>query len=87
MKLTREDTVDQQDFEVVARSMGQVIGETNAQVIALFRALFSTLMLRGQLSEEDVRVLIGTADAQLGPEISRAIIAGLQPSADEPRHS
>jgi hypothetical protein len=78
--------VDQQDFDVVARSMGQVIGETNAQVIALFRALFSTLMLRGQLSEDDVRALIETAAAQLGPDTSRAIIAGLQPSSDKPMH-
>ena len=78
--------MDQRDFEVVARSMGQVIGETNAQVIALFRALFSTLMLRGQLSEEEIRALIETADAQLGPSMSRSIIAGLQPSTDEPSH-
>ena len=78
--------MDQQDFDVVARSMGQVIGETNAQVIALFRALFSTLMLRGHLSEGDVQSLIDTAAAQLGPDASRAIIVGLQPSGDKPMH-
>ena len=78
--------MDEQDFEVVARSMGQVIGETNAQVIALFRALFSTLTLRGQLSEEDIGALIETADAQLVPSISRSIIAGLKPSNGEPSH-
>lgn len=78
--------VEKQDFEVVARAMGQVIGETNAQVIALFRALFSMLMLRGQLTEAEVREIIDTAAAQLGPEISRSIVEGLRAPNEEPPH-
>lgn len=70
--------MDTNDMARLAKIMGELAGETDAQMAALFRALFRRFLAAGVLIPADVTATLDDAAAQLVPGVRRNVIDGLR---------